>query len=141
MSWNQRNRVGQQTTGVVGLTGAAPQTVTGKSLLMRQVQPGTLAAEVYGLAGTSGMIITGKWQVSNDNSTWRDAFPSNHAANVTYVSTAGTTTATTVESAPDAVYAKRWARYVLTTSVAVGGGAAVDEGSVAYAFMAPTSVG
>lgn len=125
------------------ITGAAPQTVNGSSIAMMHPQgntgaaivPGTLSAKLVLRVTTSTLTITGKWQVSIDGSTWVDAKNSNNAANVTLATGTGSLVTTNlVVSALDACYGHLYSRYVLTSGVAVGGGATVDEVAISYNY-------
>lgn len=125
-------------TAVTGFTGAAPQTVAGNTVLIDNVRVGTLSATVYAKATTNTLVITGKWQVSNDNSTWLDAYPANRPANVAIVTGTGSAVVDTISvEAPNGVYGHRYARYIETSTVGVGGGAGVDEGQIGYSFQRP----
>jgi hypothetical protein len=137
MSFNARIKNTQQALGVTGFTGAAPQTASGNTVLMVPIQPGTLSANVYAKATTNTLTITGKWQVSDDGTTFRDAYIANRPANVTIVAGTGAAVSDNIcVAAPDCVYSKRYARFVLTTGVGVGGGAGTDEGNISYNWMA-----
>lgn len=118
---------------VTGFTGAAPQTVAGTAVLVQGIETGSLSAKVYAKATTNTLTITPKWQVSDDGSTWRDAKPSNNAANVALVTGTGSAVTDTVQiAAPDSVYGSIYARLICVSGVGIGGGAGVDEASVYY---------
>lgn len=133
--WNSLIQPAQKPTGVLGLTGAAPQTGTGLTQPMIDVEPATLSANVYAKATTSTLTLTAKWQVSDDGATWIDAYGSNRAANVAIVTGTGSAVTDTIAvTAPEAVYGHRYSRLLVVSGVGVGGGAGVDEFSISYNF-------
>lgn len=133
--WNTLLQTTQKDTGVLGLTGAAPQTGAGNSQQMIDVEVGTLSALVYAKATTNTLTITAKWQVSADNSTFYDVYASNSAAFVAQVTGTGSAvTATRAIAALDSVYGWRYARMVVITGTGVGGGVGVDEYEISYNF-------
>ena len=117
---------------VTGFTGAAPQTVAGATIATGDYDK--LSALHYGKATTSTLTVTGNWQVTRDGgSTWYDVYGPNSAALVAQVTGTGSAvTATRVIDAPEAVYGWPNARFVSKSGVGVGGGAGVDEASIAY---------
>lgn len=140
MSFASRKMGNVLPKAVTGFTGAAPQTVAGNTIVMGKPgaspRPGTLSATVYAKATTSTLTVTAKWQVSEDGSTWVDAYGSNRAANVAIATGTGSAVTDTVSiAAPDGVYAHNYARCIAVTGVGVGGGAGTDEASVAYFFL------
>jgi hypothetical protein len=135
MGVNARMKINVGATAVTALTGAAPQTGAGTSLLMNQVAEGSLSAKVYALATTNTTAITAKWQVADDGATWRDAMPSNNAANVTLVTGTGAAVTKTIQlSAPPAAYGALYARVVVVTATGAGNGLGQDEYSIAYSY-------
>lgn len=124
------------------ITGAAPQTINGAALAVMNpdgrsalaVAPGTLSAKVVLRLTTNTITVAAKWQVSSDGSTWIDcaATPNNPAAVVLATGTGSLVTTTVMVPASDAVYGHQYARLVLTSGVASGGGAGVDEASIGY---------
>lgn len=123
-------------TGVAGLSGAAPQTGAGNSIVSCNVEPGTLGAHVYAKATTNLLTITGKWQTSANGSTWRDCDVANNAANVALVTGTGSAVTTTKRiSAPASALGQRYCRFVVVTGAASGGGAGTDEYSIAYSYV------
>lgn len=90
-----------------------------------------LSALVSVTPATATLTFSGKWQVSNDNTTWIDATPPNNAANVTLATGTATIVTKTFE-APEAVYGWRYSRFSLVTGVATG--AAGDLYSIAYSY-------
>jgi hypothetical protein len=124
------------------ISGAAPQTVNGNALAIMNpdgssalaVAPGTLSALVTLAITTSSLAVSAKWQVSSNGSTWVDAAnaPQNPAAVALATGTGSIVTTTKSVPAPDSVYGFLYARCVLTTSGASGGGAGVDEASISY---------
>lgn len=141
MSFASRKKGNVLPTGVTAITGSAPQTVAGGTIVMGKPnftpRPGTLCAEVYGKATTNTLTITAKWQVSDDNSTWRDAYGPGRPSNVAMVTGTGSAVTDTIRvAAPDSVYSANYARCILVSGTGSGGGAGVDEGSVVYHFVA-----
>lgn len=143
MGVNAQQRFDQARTGspagtATALSGSAPQTGAGNKLDMSRIQPGTLSAEVYGQATTNTLTITGKWQVSDNASTWYDADLANNAADVALVTGTGSAVASTKQfDAPAAVYGSRWARFVVVTGVASA--STGDEYTIGYSYRARTS--
>lgn len=126
------------TATVTAITGAAPQTGAGPTFVPETSRPtpGTLYAEVYAKATTSTLTLTGKWQISHDNSTWIDVVPQNNAANVVLVTGTGSAvTATRAFDAPSAVYGSKYIRFVVVSGVGVGAGLGQDEFSITYGWM------
>jgi hypothetical protein len=116
---------------VTGFTGAAPQTVAGASINTQECV--SLSVIHYAKATTNTLTVTGKWQVSVDGSTWYDVYGGNSAALVAQVTGTGSAvTATRVIDAPEAVYGYPNVRFVSVSGTGSGGGAGVDEASIAY---------
>lgn len=138
MSFNIAIQPTQLAVAVTAFTGAAPQTVTGTTIAMDQVDKGTLSANVYALATTNTLTVTAKWQVSDDAVTFRDAYGPNRATNVAIATGTGSAVTDTIcITAPDAVYAKRYARLVCVSGTGSGGGLGVDEASISYNWRKP----
>lgn len=97
-----------------------------------------LSAVVGGTAATATLTIAGKWQVSNDNSTWVDL--ANGAQNAASVVLATGTSAAFVKAipSPDCIYAYPFARFSLVTGVATG--AAGDLYSIGYSLRTSRSL-
>lgn len=133
---NQRGRQKAEgaSLGTLPITGSAGTTLSGGTLATSLIQPGTMGALVYGLATTSGMVLSGRWQGSNNATTWYDVRTAANASLTTLASQAGTIFALGAISAPDGIYSFRFARYAITTSGATGGGAGVDEYALAYHY-------
>lgn len=125
--------------GVLALSGAAPQTAAGKTLNPRAASEGTLSLFVKWKITTNTLTYTLKWQVSMDASTWDDVHPSNNAAIVVLATGTGSgVTAQKVVDAPAAVYGYNYARAIVVTGTASGGGAGVDEiQALSYSFRKP----
>jgi hypothetical protein len=86
---------------------------------------------------TSSMTLAGKWQVSNDGSTWVDVTNgSQNAAAVTLATGTGGADASVSRAypAPDAVYGWRKARFALVTAGAQG--TTSDTFSIGYCYRA-----
>lgn len=79
---------------VTGFTGAAPQTVAGALLVTRELK--NISALVYVKATTNTLTVTAKWQVSNDGSTFYDAYGPNRATNVAIATGTGSAVTDTV---------------------------------------------
>ena len=136
MSWNARVKKVQKATGVLGFTGAAPQSVTAGSVLMGSVAVGTLSANVYVLATTNTLTLTGKWQTSQDGSTWIDHIASTGAEPSALVTGTGSAvTKTRAISAHPSIYAYPYARFTIVSGVGSGGGLGVDEASISYNYV------
>lgn len=125
------------------ISGAAPQVVNGATLAVMHPQgntgaavcPGTLSARATLVLTTATLTVTGKWQVSMNGSTWYDVTGPNNAANVVLATGTGSIVTTNiVVSAHDACYGHLYARFVLTSGVAAGGGAGVDEVAISYSY-------
>lgn len=146
ISYNYRNALYQlrpivsaKYTGTTAITGAAATVVAGPTMIMGDVQPGTLMVLSYSQATTNNLTLTGKWQVSETGTTagtWYDAPLGNNAANVTIVTGTGSAVASTrFIEAPDSVYGWKFARYSLVTGGATA--AAGDEYSMSYQHLRP----
>lgn len=86
-------------------------------------------------AETNTITITGRWQVSNDKTTWIDAAhgPQNPAGVAIATGTAGADAAVTVAiPAPSSVYGFRFARLGLVVGVTTG--ASADTYTVGYSY-------
>jgi len=115
-------------------------TATGmNSVDMSQVLPNTLHARCQLTAATSTITLALRWQVSNDNSTWEDVLLGGQdvvAALTDLIVTTGTAAIKKVHmSAPDAVYASRYARIAVVVGVTTG--AAGDLYDVSYSYQRP----
>jgi len=123
---------------VNGVSGNANTLVAGSVIAGNAVFAGNnfqkvdrLSALVSVTAATSTITFVGKWQVSNDNSTWVDVVGSNNAANVT-LATGTAAIVTKAIDAPLGTYGWKYSRFVLVTGVATGG--ASDLYSIAYSY-------
>lgn len=131
--------VSAKNTGVVAITGASGTVVAGPTMIMGDVQPGTLMVLAYAQATTNTLTLTGKWQVSETGTaagTWYDAPISTNATNAVIVTGTGSAVASTrFVEAPDSVYGWKFARYSLVT----GGTTAStgDEHSMSYQHLRP----
>jgi hypothetical protein len=140
MSFASRKMSNVQPVSTTGFTGAAPQTVAGNTIVMGKPgaspRPGTLSAKVVAKATTSTLTITAKWQVSDDGSTWIDAYGPNRATNVAIVTGTGSAVTDTVNiAAPDGVYSFNYARCIAVSGVGVGAGAPDDQAAISYFFL------
>lgn len=110
-------------------------TVTaGNSLFLGNVAQkiAQMCAIVNVTAATSTLTWTGKWQISNDATTWVDIRQSNNAANVVLATGTSAATGDIGIDAPYSVYGARYARFVLVNGVATGG--ASDLFAISYSF-------
>jgi hypothetical protein len=97
----------------------------------------SLSALVVVEAETNGITFTGKWQVSNDGTTWVDiANGTQNAAGVALATgTAGDDAVVTrAYPAPDAVYGWRKARFAITNGSQTG--AVTDTYKIGYCYRA-----
>ena len=140
MTLQARPKQNQKTTGVLALTGAAPQAANGTTLLTTNIAPGTLSVSVTALVTINLLTYTGKWQVASDASlTWIDCFPANNAVQVTLATGTGSAvTHTRRIDAPAAAYGALYARYVVTTGAQAASGAASEEVTLAYNYRMMT---
>lgn len=96
-----------------------------------------LSALVVVEAETNTFTFAGKWQVSNDGTTWVDVTngPQNASAVTLATATAGDDAVITrAFVAPDAIYGWRKARFALVTGGTTG--AAVDTYAISYCYRA-----
>lgn len=93
-----------------------------------------LSANVTVDAETDTLTMVGKWQVSNDNSTWVDQPTSNNAAEVVLATgTSGSDAAVSkAVPAPPGVYGYPWARFVVVNGVTTG--ASADTYAISYNY-------
>jgi hypothetical protein len=130
-------------SGIRGISGAAPQQVSGNALdsgFLGAHSP--LGARVYAKATTSGLVLTAKWQVQDDDGvTWMDVVESNNPSPVALITGIGTAaTIVKIVSAPICIAAgSRGARLIVVSSGASGAGGGVDECSVSYEYRVPTN--
>lgn len=97
-----------------------------------RIVPGSLSARVYWSVLTNLITLTGKWQGSTDNSTWRDYVPVNNAANVVLQTSTGT--GAVFIPAPGCVSGLRYVRFQLLSGAASG--SAGDTYSMSYNYVA-----
>jgi len=125
-------------TGGSGDLTAAPvagTTTGGTGLSTAGVQPGSLSCLFTLLAETNTLTLTGKFQVSDDNSTWYDlAGDAQNPANVAIATgTAGADTAVTrVLPVPSSAQGWRYIRAAIVNGVATG--AAGDTYAFSFRF-------
>jgi hypothetical protein len=137
LAYNDFLQNNQQSTALDSSVAAALNgaVVGGPTLLMSNVEQGTLSARCNFLAQTTSLTLSAVWEVSDDGSTWRRATGVANASAVAIATgTAGVDTAVTRQiDAPSAVYGSRYAR----CSVLLGGanGAAGDQATVAYDYV------
>lgn len=101
----------------------AGTTTGGTAINLTNIQVGTLSCLFTLLAETNTLTLTGKFQVSDDNSTWYDlAGDAQNPANVLIATgTAGADTAVTrVLPVPPAAFGWKWIRAAIVNGVATG---------------------
>lgn len=143
MALNERIKPNQlPPTAAVAVSGAAPQTVNGNKVIMNVVERQTLSARVTALVTTNLLTLTAKWQVSDDGTTFIDcAAAPNNPANVAFATGTGAPVTTKINiPAPSGPYGMRYARLVVTSGAAAGGGAGVDEVTIGYNWTTPPLV-
>lgn len=134
-------RYNAHSTGTLNLNTVVAGTTTGGNAVemgdnTRQ-KVRSLSALVTVDAETDTITITGKWQVSNDGSTWVDIAngPQNAAGVVLATGTGGADAAVTkCYPAPDAVYGWRKARFAIVNGVVTGNTA--DTYAISYCYRA-----
>lgn len=137
MAYNDFLQNNQQLTDLTASVAAAPNgaSVAGPTLLMSNVEQGTLSARCIFLAQTTSLTLAALWEISDDGTNWRQARGVSNATPVAIATgTAGADTAVARNvDAPNAVYGSRYAR----CSVLLGGanGASGDQASVAYDYV------
>lgn len=132
MRYNAHSSSGTLDTLVAGTTTGGTAVTMGDN--SRQ-KVRSLSALVTVDAETDTITITGKWQVSNDGSTWVDvAHGTQNAAGVVLATGTGGADAavTRCYQAPDAVYGWKKARFAIVNLVATG--AAVDTWAIGYQY-------
>lgn len=102
------------------------------ALPTQTVYPGTLSARVYWSAHTNAITLTGKWQGSTDNSTWRDIVPIQNPAHVVLQTSTGTG-AKFIE-APTCIRGIPYVRFSLVSGGASG--TVGDTYSMSYNYVA-----
>lgn len=113
----------------------AGTTTAGTALSTSNVQPGTLSCLFTVLADTNTLTITGKFQVSADNSTWYNiAGDAQNPANVAIATgTGGADTAVSVVlPVPAGALGWKWIRPAVVNGVATG--ASIDTYSMTWYF-------
>jgi hypothetical protein len=129
-------------TGGSGTLTAAPvagTTTAGTAVNLSDVVPGTLSCLFNLLAETNTITLTGKFQVSNDNSTWYDlAGDAQNPANVAQCTgTAGADTAVArVLPVPPSAIGWNWIRAAVVNAVATG--AAGDTYAFTFQYIKNT---
>jgi len=101
----------------------AGTTTGGTGISLANIERSTLSCLFTVLAETNTLTITGKFQVSDDNSTWYDlAGDAQNPANVVLATgTAGADTAVTrVLPVPPAAFGWKWLRAAIVNGVATG---------------------
>jgi hypothetical protein len=116
-------------------SGAAPKSLYGAVINTSIVRPGTLIALVLASAKTNTTTITGKWQASDDNSTFYDVTPQNNAARVAQVTGTGSAVASTVAyEAPMAIQSFKYIRFAIVTGTGTADGTD-DGGTISYRYL------
>ena len=134
MGFNDRLVANGQSTAITfdGIT-SGNDNLLSPALRMIQVRADAgLSARVTVTADTATITLTPRWQVSDDNSVWVDLFQPNNAA---YVIQATGTVAAVLRhiSAPQGVFAHRFARVVVQVGVATG--QVADVGNIGYNYQ------
>lgn len=101
---------------------AAGTTVGGTAVRTNNVEVGSLSCLFTVDAETNTLTIAGKWQVSEDNSTWYDAPVENNAANVVLATgTAGADAAVSkAVPAPASIYGWKYVRAAVESGGTTG---------------------
>lgn len=111
-------------TGTLTLTPAAGSSTSAASVVLstRLFEPGTLSCEFTLLAETNTLTLEGRWEVSDDASTWVDMPHQGNAAVVALgTGTAGADSAVTKAlPAPPAAVGYNYIRPVVVNRVATG---------------------
>ncbi len=126
---NRTSSVAKTGTFALGPVGAAKSM---DALDTSRVGPGSLSARVYWSVYTDTMTLTGKWQGSDDNSTWRDIKTENNAAHVVLQTSTGT--GAEYVKCPECIGGIPYVRFSLVSGVASG--TAGDTYSMSYRYMA-----
>jgi hypothetical protein len=125
--------------GVVALSGVLTGTTTGAPSipLMGPEMPeaDSLVADISAAITTSSLVVVVKWQVSNDNSTFRDIYDSAQTAYAQVAPTGSGSLVTTAfkVAAPKGVMSYPYARVAIASSGATG--AAGDNVTAAYSYL------
>jgi hypothetical protein len=135
MASNARLRNAQQATDLTLNGVTATSVAAGPTLLMSNVEKGTLSAKTVTTAETNTITLTVIWEVSDDATTWvRVKNFTNTAPTVVGTGTAGADSAVTQQNdAPSAVYGKRYARCSILVGVTTG--ASSDLANVSYDYV------
>jgi hypothetical protein len=138
MGINARTLMRTNAVTAQALTGAPAQTGAGNSVLMNDVETGTLSAYVSCLVTVNNLTITAKWQTSANGSTWVDCLTGNSAALVTFATGTGSgVTTTKVIEAPTGVYGHLYSRCIVVTGAESALGAASEEYTISYNYRRP----
>lgn len=132
MAFNVRIKAGQNPLTTTGIAGAAATVVTGNSISMASITPGTLSALVTLTVETNTVTLIPSWQVSNDGSTWVTVQGSN---GTTRTGTASPVVTSEVLALKDSIV-WRYARVAVTVGVTT----AVNTKefyAVSYTYLAP----
>lgn len=99
--------------------------VGGNKVTLNNVVVGSLSAYLDVIAKTNTMTLTGKWQVSQDGTNWRDieltgssGVASSNTPRILSTGTGSAVEAKTVLPAPDMVYGYRFCRVCVVVGVA-----------------------
>jgi hypothetical protein len=134
VAYNELLRNNQQSTVLTIEDATAGTVVAGPTLLMSNVEKGTLSARCTVEAETSTITLSAVWELSDDGTTWRQARGLSNATPVVLATGTGGDDAAVVRNvdAPTAVYATRYVRCSILVGTATG--AAVDLATVAYDY-------
>lgn len=115
--------------------GTAPRLVNGAAIQTRLVEIGSLSALIALALTTNTITGAGRWQVSQDGTTWYNLAPSNNAANVVIATGTGSAATTTIAvEAPQGCYSWTYVRFQAYTGVASADGTA-DAATIGYRYL------
>lgn len=135
MGLNNSIKNGQRAVASTAIAGASGTTIglPSVSMVRENVETGTLACTATIGVTTNTLTVSGRWQVSLDDSTYVDCAGSNNAAAVTIVTGSGVLqTVTKSYEAPAGVYGYPYARFAILTGVTAGGAGDTYLGSYSY---------
>lgn len=112
--------------GTSGAVGAAPQTIAGNAVDLREVKDGVLKAILVGQAKTNTLTMTARWQAQDKAGAWHNvAHGTQNAAGVALATGTGSAVAFDVILVSPPLQGYRKARLVVVTGAASA--TAVDD--------------
>lgn len=137
MSFNSSLVRGYATT-IVALTGKTTGSITSAAGLVlspgaaHNIAPNSLSAHISAGVTTSSIVVTTRWEVSNDNSTWLPLYAHNCPAVVQVAATGSGSLVTTayVQACPGIAFSFPYIRLAVLNTGATGG--AGDNVTVKY---------